>query len=323
VNLTKNLIHFFKRNTHPTRGLSKAVRAAQLNAAISRLWLDQGTHSKEHFNTRIVPMYTALLDELKHHQAGDDAEQCLIDLLGQTATACRHRWTLRLPMKRPGSDYRKYEIIYTDALVSAMAVGCLQSQTHTQSPEQLASKILPEQGVARLKADPIVWEDWLGYFQQAERGGLYAVSIGARPAKPPRKAPVRRPPRMPPRETPPAGSGRAMLEAIRDALAQGSLSFNQPGDAVQVDRQGRTFLEHPKILSWCGEQLALQDDLKKIKNRFSRLKVHKRSTQGNQLYYGRSGKHDRRRIGYVLENPAVLWKEEAPVGHFVIENVSR
>ncbi len=322
MNLTKNLIHFFKRNTHPTRGLSKADRAAELNAAISRLWLDQGTHSKEHFNTHIVPMYTALLDELKHHQAGDDAEQCLIDLLSQTATACRHRWTLRLPMKRPGSDYRKYEIIYTDALVSAMAVGCLQSQTHTQSPEQVASKILPEQGVARLKADPIVWEDWLGYFQQAERGGLYAVSIGARPAKPPRKAPVRKPPGRTKPQAPPVGSGRAMLEAIRDALAQGSLSFNQPGDAVQVDRQGRTFLEHPQILKWCAQKLELQDDEKKLKSRFSRLKVHKRSEQGNQLYYGKRDKHDRRRIGYVLENSSVLWRGEVPTGPFRIEKIT-
>ncbi len=113
-----------------------------------------------------------------------------------------------------------------------------------------------------------------------------------------------------------------MLDAIREALAQGTLSFNQPGDAVQVDRAGRTFLEHPKILSWCGEQLALQDDLKTIKNRFSRLKVHKRSAQGKQLFYGRLGQQDRRRIGYVLENPTVLWKEDAPVGQFVIEHVT-
>ena len=113
-----------------------------------------------------------------------------------------------------------------------------------------------------------------------------------------------------------------MLEAIRDALTDGSLSFNQPGDAVQVDGEGRTFLEHPKILKWCAEQLVLQDDMKQLKNRFSRLKVHKRSEQGNQLYYGRRGKKDRRRIGYVLENPAVLWQEKAQVGTFVIEHVT-
>lgn len=114
-----------------------------------------------------------------------------------------------------------------------------------------------------------------------------------------------------------------MLEAIKSALADGSLSYNQPGDAVQLDREGRAFLEHPKILKWCCEQLQLEDDLKKLKSRFSRLKVHKRSAQGKQLFYGRRGKHDRRRVGYVLENPTVLWPENAPAGQFVIEDVTR
>ena len=113
-----------------------------------------------------------------------------------------------------------------------------------------------------------------------------------------------------------------MLVAIREALADGSLSFNQPGDAVQVDREGRTFLEHPMILKWCVDQLALDEDLKKMKSRFSRLKVHRRSAQGNQLYYGKLGKHDRRRVGYVLENPTVLWSGDAPAGQFVIEHVT-
>jgi hypothetical protein len=133
-------------------------------------------------------------------------------------------------MKRPGSDYRKYEMIYTDALVTAMTVGCLAAHSDTASPEQLARHILPEEGIARLKADPMVWEDWLGYFEQAELGGLYGVSVCAQPIKQRRryKQPVIA--RAP--TPPPAGSGRAMLEAIRKALADGSLSFNQPDDAV-------------------------------------------------------------------------------------------
>ena len=110
-----------------------------------------------------------------------------------------------------------------------------------------------------------------------------------------------------------------MLEAIRAAIANGTLTFNQPGDAVQVDGEGRTFLEHPKILQWCAEQLALEDDLKRLKGRFSRMKVLKRSPQGRQLYSGRRGPRDRRRIGYVLENPTVLWPGQAPCGSFVIE----
>lgn len=320
VNRITRLIQRKRKPSSPTG--KRAGRAAELNAAISQLWQDQATHSKADFNEQIVPIYTALLHALKLYQTTEESEQTVIDLLINTAKACRHRWTVRLPMRRPGSDYRKYEIIYTDALVTAMAVGSLIPHISHRSPEQLADKILPTGRIKRFKADPIVWEDWLGYFQRAERGGLYSVSIGEKHAKPLRQTPHKSPVTSQHVKPPPAGSGRAMLEAIRSALADGTLSFNQPGDAVQVDREGRTFLEHPKILQWCGEQLDLGDDLKKLKSRFSRLKVHKRSGQGNQLYYGRLGKQDRRRIGYVLENPTVLWLEKAPAGQFVIERVT-
>ena len=327
MNLKNLLLPFLARaagtKTGPSAGLNKAVRAGELNGAISTLWQAQGTHSKADFQSQVMPMYTKLLEALKQSQPVEVAEQTLINLLDATTAACRHRWTIRLPMKRPGSDYRKYEMIYTDALVTAMAVGCLAAQRDTGSPEQLARHILTQEGIARLKADPMVWEDWLGYFQQAELGGLYGTSVCAQPVKQRRANRQQQPAiaRSPP-TPPPAGSGRAMLEAIRKALADGSLSFNQPDDAVQVDRQGRTFLEHPKILKWCIEQLALDDDLKRAKGRFSRLKIHKRSEKGHQLYHGRLGKHDRRRLGYVLENPAVLWSEAPPMGQFEIEQVT-
>jgi len=308
-----------------TADANKAERAPELNAAISRLWQADGTHSKAAFQQQIVPIYTALYDELKTHLSAEAAEARILALLEQTAAACHYRWSVRLPMKRPGSDYRKYEIIYTYALLTTMAVGCLREVAGPDSVslEDLAARILPEAGRAKLQADPVVWEDWLGYFRQADIGGLYGVSICAPPVKLTRREAVRKSPAASRQaKPPPEGSGRAMLEAIRAALADGSLSFNQPGDAVQVDRQGRTFLEQPKILKWCIDQLALDDDLKRAKGRFNRLKVHKRSEKGHQLYYGRRGKHDRRRLGYVLENPAVLWREAAPAGQFEIEQVT-
>ena len=323
MNRTKNLIQRLKYKDQQALRHHQAARAAELNTAILQLWQDQGIHSKGDFNDQIAPMYTVLLEKLKQHQPSETAEQALIDLLNQTARACRHRWSVRLPMKRPGSDYRRYEIIYTDALVIAMAVGCLAAHDRTCSPQQLAGSVVPEAALARLQADPLVWEDWLGYFEQADRGGLYAVSICAGPPPATPKTVVRTRPLTPrPQQPPPPGSGRAMLEAIRSALTDGSLSFNQPGDAVQVDGAGRTFLEHPGILTWCSQKLALNYDMKTLKSRFSRLRVHKRSAQGHQLYYGRRGKNDRRRIGYVVENPAVLWGKEAPTGSLVIENTS-
>ena len=87
---------------------------------------------------------------------------------------------------------------------------------------------------------------------------------------------------------------------------------------MEFDQLIEGFKVYLTILKWCNEQLALEEDLKKAKSRFSRLKVLKRSEKGNQLYYGRRGKHDRRRVGYVLENPTVLWQEQPLAGPFVI-----
>lgn len=304
---------------------SKAERALELNAAISRLWQAEGTHTKAAFQQQIVPMYTALLDALKTHQPPEQAEANLLALLEQTVAACDYRWSVRLPLKRPGSDYRKYEIIYTYALLSAMAIGRLREVTpdNSASPEDLAKKVLPAAGRARLQADPIVWEDWLGYFEQAERGGLYAVSLGAAPHKQPAKNDNTTvpPPKTQPKP-PPAGSGKAMLSAIQAALESGALSHNKPGDPVQVDRQGRTYLVYPAILQWCKAQLALDDDTKRLANRFSRLKVFKRSAGGNVLYRGRLQDRDAYSQGYLVENAAVLWPGEAPQGRFVIDNIT-
>lgn len=298
----------------------KAETSNALNAAISQLWQDQATHDKDSFNQQITPIYTQLLEHLKQHQITEAAEQQLLELLHNTAKACRYRWTLRLPLKRPGSDYRKYEIIYTDALVTAMAVDCLMQQ-HNEPPEQLAEQLLTKDTLNKLKADPVVWEDWLGYFQHAEKGGLYAVAIQKRPERQVRIRPTKKTKttEIAAPKPPPPGSGRAMLDAIKTALNDGSLSYNQPGDAVQVDRVGRTFLEHPKILNWCKEQLDLDEDLKKLKSRFSRLKVLNRCQQGKQLFYGRSGQQGHRRVGYIVDNPGILWQHQAPAGQFQIE----
>ena len=308
-----------------------------MNAAISQLWQAQGTHSKADFHARRAP-YTALLGELKRHTTPEAAEQRLLDLLVATAAACRYRWTLRLPMKRPGSDYRKYEIIYTEALVTAMAVGCLRSYASTQFPEQLATHSAAG-SYRQTEGRPHRVGRLAGVFNKAERGGLYwCPSAPNRPSTrtinrdlsqaPGRQTSVKQPRVIVKPQEPPAGSGRAMLDAVRDALATGALSFNQPGDAVQVDREGRTFLEHPAILKWCSEQLALDDDVKKLKGRFSRLKVHKAisSRQSTVLRQTKQTRPATNRLRggkptilcsfgrFVIEH---LWP--APVGRFVID----
>lgn len=296
---------------------SKAHRAQELNHAISQLWHAAGIHSKDDFNQQVVPIYSKLLDELKIHQTDRAAEQQLVDLLNTTTKACHRRWSKRLPLKRPGSDYRKYEIIYTEALITAMAVNAL-NQYESASPVPLAEHLLPQDTLKRLQADPIVWEDWLGFFRQAEQGGLHAIATGSLQPPPGNSRPKSRTTTRS-AKPPPPGSGRAMLEVIKTALHDGSLSYNQPGDFVQVDRAGRTFLEHPNILKWCREELNLNEDTKKLKSRFSRLKVLNRSNQGKQLFFGRASHQGHRRVGYIIENPRVLWSQSAPVGTFLIE----
>lgn len=242
---------------------AKASRAAELNEATSQLWQAEATHSKVAFEAQVVPIYMALLSELKNNLPADEAEAAILELMRKTTAACHYRWSLRLPLKRPGSDYRKYEIIYTHALITAMAVESLRLMTvEDDLPlENLAARILSDDGVDRLRADPIVWEDWLGYFEKSETGGLYAASICDKHWLKPRqratipvdKERTNEPP-IASQETDSSrgdseqaetitetGSGRAVLAALREGLTDGSLSFNQPHDVVQVDRDGRTF----------------------------------------------------------------------------------
>jgi hypothetical protein len=89
-----------------------------------------------------------------------------------------------------------------------------------------------------------------------------------------------------------------------------------------VDREGRTYLVYPAILQWCKEQLQLEDDIKRLANRFSRLKVFRRSAGGNVLYRGRLRERDSYSQGYLVENASVLWRGEPPQGHFVIERIT-
>lgn len=325
VRLTRLHKHTPKKHDKPEK-YPKAVRAGELNDAISRLWQAEATHSKSAFETDIVPMYTALLAALADDPSADATEQSLIDLLNDTAAACDYRWSVRLPQKRPGSDYRKYEIIYTYALVTAMAVDALNNQTSAHDPEALARQIIPEAGMARLTADPIVWEDWLGYFDAAELGGLYAVSRCGAPdialqeegVTTTTASQITQPTHVPP----PTGSGKAMLTAIQVALDAGTLPYNGPGDPVQVDRQGRTYLVHPAILGWCKRELHLEEDIKRLENRFARLKIFKRSPGGNLLYRGRRRDRDTYSQGYLVENAAVLWRDAAPQGRLIIENIT-
>ncbi|MAT94152.1 MAG: hypothetical protein CME59_16345 [Halioglobus sp.] len=322
--------------------MSTGTHVQARNAALTTLWRALATHDRHAFQQDIVPIYTALLAQLQTALSPADAEQQLLALLARSARACDYRWTLRLPLLRPGTDYRRYEGIYTYALVTAMAVDCLQRVAHPHAaPDALAAQLLPPAGLAALRGDPLVWTDWLGYFEQAAIGGLYAVSIGERPDTRARglsltgdntstrsqthtQTHTQTPGKTPgaPKATPAPDSGRSILAAIREGLAAGALSFNQPGDPVQVDREGRTFLEYPAILHWSIARLDLDADFRTVKNRFERVRLYRRDKRGRQLFRGRLRARDPRVRGYVFEDAAVLWHTPPAPGRFVIEHLT-
>tara|TARA_E500000305_G_scaffold108525_1_gene111115 strand:+ start:8239 stop:9225 length:987 start_codon:yes stop_codon:yes gene_type:complete len=314
-----------KAPTGSAHCLGTAERAGELNAALSHLWVAQGTYTRADFLAVIAPLYIRLLDALNDQASEWPVEAVVLELLGATARACIRRWQVRLPLQRPGSDYRKCELIYTDALVTAMAVDCLLAQSDIDPREAAAQapRIVSEHLLTSLQADPMVWQDWLGYFHQAQCGGLYALASDRLRPHPPATAMLPKT-RALPRERspdPPPGSGWAMLDAIRTGLKTGAIPCNQRGDPVQVDGAGRTFLEHPQVLTWCANQQQLTEDRERLKRRFSRLKVLKRTTAGRQIFYGRYGKTDRRRVGYIIDSPGILWDGEVPCGSFVIEQL--
>ncbi|MFK8050315.1 MAG: hypothetical protein AB8B81_17960 [Halioglobus sp.] len=319
---------------------NKAIRATELNAAISALWAAQATHTKEAFENEIVPIYENVYTQLIKHLPQDEAEDTLLNLINNTMKACHYRWTVRLPMKRPGTDYRRYEILYTYALVTAMAVESVihLDPNNTDSPEKTAIHLLPTRGLDNLRAEALVLEDWLGFFENAEVGGLYAVSRGRSLQVENASAVKKLQSIVSHTGEKPAGKecrvegqhhsqtsrqvGLVMLNTMKQQLADGLLTYNNPGDLVQVDRGGRTFLEYPGILEWYTEQAPPNLDLTKAKKSLESTGVCKRSNKGHNLYRGRLRARDARLRGYVVEDTSSLWQNDAPIGRFVIENLT-
>ena len=102
------------------------------------------------------------------------AELSVIEVMAKTARACHRAARTLLPAGRPGTDYRSVEIEYTDALVAAMAVGCVLKIKPgvDESPEAIAARLIPLLVLTRLQSNPMVWEDWQGFFVQSPTGVL-------------------------------------------------------------------------------------------------------------------------------------------------------
>lgn len=329
-----------------------------LDQALSALLQADDTLSRADFATLTLPMLKQIHAEAMSREGESTADADLADLMTAMAVACRRACDTRMPQGRAGTDYRRYETVYNYALITAMAVAWHMEAAAVPrgEHEELALHFIPPAGLQRLQADPMVWNDWLAFFTDGDDGGLrrlagrqgspgrageagradgrdFHQSGTAAKSKPPRSD---KPTHRPMSETTdnqcitphknqwagPLAAGWQLVDTIRDGLRDGSLAFNGNADWVQVDRQGRTFLQVPEVFEWCQQRLAGDDTAKTLINRFGRLNICTKTRQGENILRGgrRNQKHYQR--GFVVEDPAIFWEGDAPAAHFYIKRLT-
>lgn len=348
-----NARRFTRASTPKKRPAPQALQAADLNRALSVLHQAQGTYSQADFLKEILPMYQRVMAELIPRIGRVRAEAAAIALMEKTARACHRAAHTLLPIGRLGTDYRQVEIAYTDALVTAMAVECvltlpandnelpkdLRKDLAKDRPEDIAVRLIPASVLSRLRADPVVWQDWLGFFMQSPTGGLYALSREHQTADSdrhtsgalalernavdisPRSGKINTPKQKQKPKTRTA-AGWQVVDGIKTCLADGTLSFNQPGDLVQVDAQGRTFLQAPAVFEAVKVQLGWEEGARKLENRFLRLNITRCAPGGWKRFRGKSLQSEPMVQGYVIQDGRHLWGASVPTGRFVVQDVT-
>jgi hypothetical protein len=217
----------------------------------------------------------------------------------------------------------------------------------------LAEALLPPPGRERLQRDAQVWDDWQAFFVGGDDGGLRDIAgrhtlpgkarvadqntgsggaeqgDTARPAAATRERKPKRPDSgqfvAPERHqwANPLAKGWVLVEAIREGLRDGSLPYNRKQAWVQVDREGRTFLQVPEVFEWCYERLDADDPPKTLVNQFGRLNICTRTHKGQNLLRG--GRHNQKTYqqGFVVEDPGLFWDGEPPADQFYIRHLTR
>jgi hypothetical protein len=177
----------------------------------------------------------------------------------------------------------------------------------------------------------MVWEDWLGYFGRSSLGGLYSVSCEvvcateALMAGGDKKEPSERSEKPQGARGGKARSkaaGWSVVDSIKACIADGTLSVNQPGDLVQVDREGRTFLQSPAVFEEVKTLQGLEEGARNLENRFARLKINKETSEGWKLFNGKSLRSEPMVKGYVVEDDNIFWDDEVPQGRFVVQGLT-
>lgn len=304
------------------------------------LWQITNT-SKEDFTELYVPLFHHVSEVLLTTSL--DARSEVLDILEniETAAAIRRNWLL--PGDRPGTNYRRYTEIYTYALVTAMAAEALRGRLSVlydprvsggaegedmscragnppsgASPEVWLVFLAPAKGVEWLQDDPLVFRDWLAYFSDPAQSVM--AQIARRVAAPPpvQEVPREEVPPVQPVQKPASTSAQTLVATIKAALEDGELPYNQDGAMVHVDREGRTFLEAPRIFEWYLDFIGdNQTDAKTLENQFKRLESIVAKEEGKRIWWGSYLRTDEKKPGYLIGDASVLWTGEAPENNFL------
>ena len=341
---------FRRRAPTDPRARPNAPASHPLDGPIRALHRADGTQSEAQFQQQTLPLFQALHLAAQQRDPST-ADQALTTLLMSIAQACRRAGNHRLPKGQQVTDYRRFETLYNYALISAMAIAWHMDAAELEQGGQqaLAETLIPPTGLARLRQEALVWEHSQAFFEGRDDGGLREVAgRSALPGRVPEthaSASSPNPGRsaIPQRQTEPSpeatadkfltpnssqwanplSKGWALVEAIREGLRDGSLPYNRKQAWVQVDREGRTFLQVPEVFEWCYERLDAEVPPKTLVNQFGRLNICTRTRKGQNLLRGGRRNQKAYQQGFVVEDPSLFWDGEPPADQFYIRHLTR
>ncbi len=315
-----------------------------LDTAVTALIEADGTQSRQMFDNLTLPLIRALGAEARRR--GDvNAEQAVLSLIDDMTAACKKARDTRMPRGRPGTDYRRYETHYNYALITAMAVAWHMDQSDEDGGHlYFAEKLIPFDGLRRMKEQVMVWSDWQAFFTGEDDGGLRwlagrehkseATGKCAEISDPARKdcanyltrEQIERDSKfVTPNPQVYAGEdalGWEIVHFIRDSLRNGTLTRNRRNSWVQVDREGRTFLQAPELFDWCRRNMPSPETTKCLQNRFGRLNICVRYRNKGNLMRGARPSDKRFRTGLVVADPAIFWDGYPPDERFAIQGLT-
>jgi len=323
--------------SRPNKAAPTPTPATAIPPIYAPLFRADGTLRADQFERQVVP----ILEQVRKVASDADFQALLATITAALGRAANTRF----PLDRPGADYRRFETIYNYAVIVVITTQWWlhHHKRGLEALEDTLTTAIPAEGLARLKREPAVWQDIRACITgEAADGGLRQVAgIHWQPAAP---APSGTPPIPPSVSAPqpstnkrcehfltphrsqwanPLTKGWVLVETIREGLRDGSLPYNRKQAWVQVDREGRTFLQVPEVFEWCYERLDAEVPPKTLVNQFGRLNICTRTRKGQNLLRGGRRNQKAYQQGFVVEDPNLFWDGEPPADQFYIRHLTR